>query len=430
MTDSNGAAIGPLLAGAATNVLPVPADVAMAGYTERRGVSSAVHDAPHVTALSFRMGNHLAVLVGVDLAAVDASLCGEVAASAGIPADCLLVGASHTHSGPDGIVDRPGGRAVDDGYRGQVREAIAATIRTALQRAEPARLRLGRAEARGVAANRNTPDKRVDHRITTLVAERPEDGRRLATLVHFPCHPTVLGPQNLHISADFPGALRRELAALDGSGDAPVLFLNGASGDVSTRFTRQGQDFAEVKRLGRLLAETASHGIRTAEPIDSSPLRTINRLVQLPEKVAVPVPEAEATLRACEGELRQARESGADAGTLRRLTTKVQGATRELVRANGAGTSETPVMISVVRLGSLAFAGISAEISSAIGAAIEAGSPVAETVVVGLSNGYCGYITDPGDYSSGTYESLSSAFQPQAAEALAQEAVSLLRGLP
>jgi hypothetical protein len=114
---------------------------------------------------------------------------------------------------------------------------------------------------------------------------------------------------------------------------------------------------------------------------------------------------------------------------LRRLTTKLQGATAEFARASGAGLLAAPVTLTAIRLGNVAFLGISAEVSYAIGAAIEKESPFSHTVVVGLSNGYCGYITDRDDYGEATYESLSSPFGPASAVVLAREAISLLRDL-
>ena len=52
------------------------------------------------------------------------------------------------------------------------------------------------------------------------------------------------------------------------SGSAPVvLFVNGAAGDVSTRFTRRAQDAGEVSRIGAALATAAVQALHNASPL-------------------------------------------------------------------------------------------------------------------------------------------------------------------
>ena len=55
------------------------------------------------------------------------------------------------------------------------------------------------------------------------------DGKPKAIVVNFGTHPTLLGAGNFEISAEWPGALQRELAR-DFPG-AVVLYTNGAEGD-------------------------------------------------------------------------------------------------------------------------------------------------------------------------------------------------------
>src|SRR5262249_9074124 len=64
-----------------------------------------------------------------------------------------------------------------------------------------------------------------------------------------PIHPTMMGPSNLLLSADLPGAIERSF--YDQSG-VPAVFFNGAEGDVSPMGPRG--DFREVDRLGLKIA--------------------------------------------------------------------------------------------------------------------------------------------------------------------------------
>src|SRR5437762_3386288 len=78
--------------------------------------------------------------------------------------------------------------------------------------------------------NRRTPDgKPVDDEVGILRID-DDRGQTRAVLMNYACHPTVLGPDNLLASADFPGAAIDRIEAARG---AFALFVNGAEGDVS-----------------------------------------------------------------------------------------------------------------------------------------------------------------------------------------------------
>lgn len=415
-----------LFAGAATAELPVPDGVPLAGYADRRGNSIGIHDVPQVAVLVLRQHEKAVVLAAVDLVAVDGDFAAEVATAAGVEPESLLLAASHTHSAPAGVIDRPLSPGIDVSYRERVRAVIADTIRRALAEPRPARLRLARVRTEGIAANRNLPDKPVDNRVTT-VSVLDQQGRLIACVVHFPCHPTVLGADNLLVSADFVGPLRDHFRQSASLGDAPIVFLNGASADVSTRFTRRGQDFAEVERLGAKLAKSASSSLHLGSQVVPRPMLCRSSLSDLPAKVVPTIETASSRVAVCKRELDAARQSRQDPKHIRRLETKVQGATADLARSNGRGLSASPVRLFGVRIGPVAVLAVSAEVSSHVAAAIEADSPFEDTIVVGLANGYCGYVVGDCDGEGETYESLTSPFASEAAPHLVRDSLSLLR---
>jgi hypothetical protein len=79
------------------------------------------------------------------------------------------------------------------------------------------------------------------------------DGRLLATLVNYACHPTTLAWQNSLISPDFPGATREVVEEATG---VPCVFVQGASGDIGPRDGFVG-DPAVADRNGRQLGYAA-----------------------------------------------------------------------------------------------------------------------------------------------------------------------------
>ena len=108
----------------------------------------------------------------------------------------------------------------------------------------------GEAACEGVAANRLDPDGPNDPTVSIIRVDALA-GNPVATLVHLALHPTIFPAESRVVSADFPGALRRSLPA---SRFGTVLYLNGAAGDISTRFTRRAQDASEVDRIGGEIA--------------------------------------------------------------------------------------------------------------------------------------------------------------------------------
>ena len=118
------------------------------------------------------------VLVAADVVAVDASLTGEVAAAAGVERAELVLCASHTHSGPAGVVARLHPADVDrldQILRSRLVTTAAEAIAMARAGLERVELLVGVAETEGIAANRNDPTASYDPRLT-VVATRRRDG--------------------------------------------------------------------------------------------------------------------------------------------------------------------------------------------------------------------------------------------------------------
>ncbi|MBL8095267.1 MAG: hypothetical protein JNL73_13950, partial [Anaerolineales bacterium] len=89
----------------------------------------------------------------------------------------------------------------------------------------------------------------VDATLTALQVTR-NDGRVLATLFNYPCHPEVLWEHNPHITADYVHALREETKRRT---DAPALFFAGALGGMLTPDVTD-HSFAESEAMGVALA--------------------------------------------------------------------------------------------------------------------------------------------------------------------------------
>ena len=163
----------------------------------------------------------------------------------GFVEDTLLLAATHTHSGPGGFSKTCLACALAvDHYRPEAFERVVAAavsaIRAAHAAAVPARIGYVRARDQGpdgrpvLAKNRaqEADRDRVDREVLGIRLDAADGERRIALVLNYAVHPTWARPKDTRFSPDVAGAL--EASAEIGSG-APVMFVNGAEGDVSPR---------------------------------------------------------------------------------------------------------------------------------------------------------------------------------------------------
>jgi hypothetical protein len=238
----------------------------------RHDRSTGVHRPLTATALVFQALDQLAspeteqAVLAVDHCLLGAyemqALLGAVAGASGLAREQILVAFSHTHGaglmGRD-RVELPGGELIPP-YLETLADRLGAITRQAREAAEPVVITYAAGRC-GLAAHRDfwdeqsqqfvcgfNPDGPADDALLLARVNR-DDGRLLATLVNYACHPTTLAWQNTLISPDYPGAMRELVEQATG---APCVFLQGASGDLGPRHGFVG-DVAVAERNGRVL---------------------------------------------------------------------------------------------------------------------------------------------------------------------------------
>lgn len=90
-----------------------------------------------------------------------------------------------------------------------------------------------------------------------------ESGAPLATLINYACHPVILGPPSLAVSADYVGQVRESVEAAT---DAPMLFIQGACADINPLGGVRGADDTNCKKLGAILADEVWRVYAAIEP--------------------------------------------------------------------------------------------------------------------------------------------------------------------
>jgi len=237
-----------LKAGVAKVEITPPLGEKMWGYAARKDPAKGVLDPLYARVLVLEAGEKKLGLVVLDLGRTFGPAQIErlrVSARQASGISYLLVQATHTHSGPV-ILDEYAENAVP-AWETAALEKIAKAIDEAANHTVEARLGTGRGIAY-IAYNRirvnpdgtvtmfwrnetRVPTAPVDPTVSVLRVDTAE-GKPLAILVNYSCHPVVFGADNLQYSADFPGVMTRAVEQAIG-GEPLCFFLQGAPGDIN-----------------------------------------------------------------------------------------------------------------------------------------------------------------------------------------------------
>ncbi len=420
-----------LLAAAVEIDITPPVGTLFAGYHARKGTSLGVHDPLLAQLLLLQSGDGHIVLITMDLLGVGLGFARRVRAgieeAIGVPGRCTMIACSHTHSGPAGflppLVDV---RPPEDPQLQSItaRKLIGAAL-WARQRLQPAFLGVGRGEVEDIGRNRNEPvNGLLDTEVIVLRLDDAQ-GQPLAVVMNYGCHPTVMGYQNLLLSADYPGAARAALRRI--YRHAIFMYTNGASGDVSTRFTRREQTFGEVDRMGRILAGEVLKVMQFIVTQDRVPLEALEVPVELKFRSFPGVEEAQYRVEQLQAALDELKAAGAPHGELRRAITRLEGATGQVVLARqlGGGTHGSSE-VQVLKMGDLALVGLPGEPFTGTVLQIKERSASPHTAVISYANDDQGYFPDPVSVAAETYEALISPYGADVAEMLRDVALQFL----
>jgi transaldolase len=425
-------ATAPLQA-AAGEVEITPAGTAwLSGFSGRTVPAAGVHDPVMARALLLHDGATPLLLVVCDLIgfapAAVAALRGRIEARSGIPAAHILVACTHTHSGPASMPLRGVLGRVDDVW---LAEALARIVDLAVELPRELRTaRLARAElpVAGIGYNRQDGSQPTDEMLHVLAVE-DADGAAIATLLHYATHAVVLGPANLQVSADFPGAAAREIARRRGG---VGLYLQGTCGDVDPLINREHGwgtgTFADCEEIGARLVQAAQGALASAAWASEVRIRVGTRRVAVPLDPP-PAPTLLATLVAGYHAERERPTSAVGAEEAAAMLTWAD----ELARAQAEG--RLPRVLSaeiwVAGLGELCLVGLPFEVYTGIGRCIGGALAPCPAWVIGYANGLYGYCPtraahDQGGYGPGTshrwFPELLTPIAAGAEEALARAA--------
>ncbi|WP_426757202.1 neutral/alkaline non-lysosomal ceramidase N-terminal domain-containing protein [Myxococcus sp. Y35] len=372
---------GPLRAGAAKVLLAPPFPVVVAGYNPPRPEASQAVVPLHARAVVLETGGTRVGLVSLDLLLVPDVLAARVrerAKASGL--GDVLVLATHTHSSLGGYDSRLVAQLSGTGrYREDVVEVITAAASDALAQAAaaltPVSLEVGEARKPGFVTSRSGGAV-PDGTLTRAVLRGPEAA--VAELLFFAAHPTLVPRRRAFVDPDYPGRLS---ALREEEGSGVTLVLQGALGNASVAYAK-GQGLERVSGFAQAMAKLA--GSATLSPVGETV-----RLALARADAAMPRPDAS------------------------RLVPS-------LTRAAGdnllCGSAPRVAEVGALVLGPLELVAVPGEPSVAAG--LELLRRTGATGVLGLADGYVGYVETAANVEAGRGESRMQYFGPALLERL------------
>ena len=450
-----------LLAGFSRLDVTPPLGIPIVGYYKPR-FAEGVLDALEVNALALAVEDKKVVLLSVDNCGFSEPVANayreHICEVTGLPADCVFLHATHTHTGPSTcptyeqdlvLVAEYEGNPLLPQYYEYLRQKLADAAVLALKDLQPAKMGWAVGDAPKVAFVRRfrmkdgkvrtnpgvgNPDilypiGDVDERVNVLRFDREKDS---LVLVNFGNHPDAVGDSL--ISGDWPTLLRHRLEkALD---NVKSIFFNGAQGDVNhVNVNAKGGDFNDTfhdfddvdrgyghaRHMGNVVAAAVLQVFDKVNYTDVDSLRTLEKIIDIPSSM----PTAEEAKQAhiindlhLSGHDEELPYEGME------LTTVVAEAAR-MVRLEH-GPKSFPMNFLGVAIGNVALFGIPGEPFTGVGRGLKEAQGWDLVLPCCLTNGCRGYFPMIDAYEEGGYEARSSSFKAGSAELIVTEGCSLL----
>lgn len=220
----------------------------LSGHAQRDGKSTGIHDDIETVCYWIEVNGKSLCWIEVDVIKTDFETTNKIkkriSKQMSIPEDNIIICAGHTHTAP--LVDHLSiSPKVDEEYCDFMVDTIVGNAIKAHENQELVSASFAQGEVEGYYGNRND-FKREGFQSVYIIKLVNQDGKLVGTIINTSVHPTVLSPETYEITADLIGAMRRKFEAFF---SAPCLLVNGVTGDMSTKYYRKGNDFAELERI-------------------------------------------------------------------------------------------------------------------------------------------------------------------------------------
>jgi neutral ceramidase len=435
-----------LFAGVGRRSVAPPLGIKTAGFYGREGVVSGHDGELSATVVVLRGLGQSVAIAAVDLGMAPQWLVAEwrarVASAVGTRPDNVLINLSHTHSAGALAATQPEfafQRDLLERYRAMLGERIVEAALIATVAMQPARIATGQGTSHlgtyrresgpdGYVFLGEVPDAPIDPAVGVIRID-DLDGRPIAVLAAYGCHPVTVGTRATVASADFPGPMRD---LVEGTLGGTCLFLQGGGGDVMPRWGIGYElDNTDAKErvgwmLGGEVLSTAAglrthvqRGDRVSIPSLLGPGGTMRPLVPATGETCTYLGARSRTVTLdlvalpSEGqarELQAERQRDLDAALASGSERAVQIARHfvawadGLVEAVATGRTTAEIDVQAIRVNDILITGISAEAFSSTTRRIRELSPFEMTIPLGYTNGILCYLPPADAYPPGGWD--------------------------
>lgn len=375
--------------------------VRMSGYANRKEPFSGIHDSLYAVAMVFSDGKNKVAIVTSDLIGLSSTFCSEttdlIEKETGISKENIMLSAAHNHGGP--VVS--GNNATPDEvmYFSRLQKKIIQAVAEASQNLQPILLGSGKGicnmninrRARFADGNiwlgRN-PDGPCDHDVSVVRID-DIDHNPLAIFVNWPCHGTVSGGDNTYITGDWPGATARVVEkAFDNNIVVPVTA--GASGNINPIYGPNERCFRDIDAIGMLLGEEVINISKKINTSSGGSVKMVKKTILAKGKKGLK-----------DRSPNQKLESGDD----------------------------VEIILTVLKVGDILFAGISGELFTEIGMRIKAESVMKNIIVTTHCNGTSGYLCTDEAYPLGGYEIMVTRTMPGTESLIKENLLGMIKSI-
>ena len=243
-----------------------------------------------VRAVVLEKGTDRVAIVGIDNLGWPAALGNKSRKLIpGILPENILIGVTHTHSAPDayGFSNEKGEVFTDSEYLNWCVSQIADAVNEAIEKLEPAVLKIAVGEAKGKIAYNYYAPQLYDPRcgvIQAIGTQGTNSDNVIFTLVNYAIHPEIIGSERGILTPDLCGPLYDRIEAKAGG---IAIFMNGAQGGMVTADNRspneeEANSWEECIRIGQLLADQALSIVEKAEIQKAPNLLCTSKIVAFP----------------------------------------------------------------------------------------------------------------------------------------------------
>lgn len=432
-----------LMAGCSKVKITPPVGTPLDGNVRDRGCEG-VHDDIYAKSLVLSDGEKEIAIVSCALCAIPGDMVKKirkiVKEKCALPEENILICTFHTHSGPStGVIFKE----VNEDYLFSLPEKIALSICEAKQNIRKVEVKFGSGEENALPHNRrikmkdgslrmnwedlsldeiDAPAGPVDPEVGVVIIEEL-NGKPIATLINYTCHPAILAGDNFLVSEDYPGYTMRLIEKEKGG---ICLFTNGAAGNINhinIFDPDQRRGFYEAERLGTILGKKVLSIISTAKPIPIEKLKMIREEIELPLR-KIPISEIEKAKKLIEG--KEVKKISMVDG----LSDEVYA--EQILTLSKIQEKSVLSEIQAISLGNIALASIPGELFVEYGLEIKKKSPFPHTFIIGYANDYVGYIPTSKAFEEGGYEvrtGIASKLDPGVGEFITKKALEILNKL-